>query len=481
MSAPQYLDWSEFLPHQWDFFSWEPDDPARIQQTVEFLGGGWGAGKTEGAARRFFKLCCENPWTEAYGDGNPTAIVAAPTLRVLKQATMATLEGVIPREAILKKRAAPHYEWILVNGVRILFTSGEAEMEGISAFACWIDEVQHPAFSSDPRRYLNYMARLRDPHSKRRAMIASGLPESGWVRDTFDRPDDPAYHTVLAATADNVHIPAELMERFRGACPSGYEGSLLEGRWMSPPGAIYSQYNAAIHLTEMRGKPHVAVDVGMDVGNGAHVVFAQPMPMPARSIAGRAHGTQKGLLFVDEMAATNLSVDEICMRIKAERGHWRIEPGVSTIHVDPNTDRDERRALYKHFPGVRIVRKERGDETYAVETGIRFVQAALLDSWGNARILFWRGLTGTYPACSKCEWGSWDNRARPDRCPKCGAPLRDHAQYGVIDAVQRYRRNEATGKPIKDNLRDHACDAFRYVVAEQLPLERAEARVIRHR
>ena len=49
--------------------------------------------------------------------------------------------------------------------------------------------------NSDPRdhddrnthaRFINLVSRLRDPHAARLAMIVTGRPEAGWVRETFD-------------------------------------------------------------------------------------------------------------------------------------------------------------------------------------------------------------------------------------------------------------------------------------------------------
>lgn len=440
-----HLEWSPFLAHQLRFFDWQP--PPEVSHTVESLLGGWGSGKTEGAARRFLRLCAENGWREEYGQAQPIALVAAPTLRILRQATMDTLEKVIPRAAILRKRGAPHYEWILVNGVKILFTSGESQMEGVSAFLVWIDEVQHEAFSSHPTKFLNYMARIRDAKAQRRAMIVSGIPESGWVREHFDKPDDPAFNTILCATEDNHHIPRETLERYLAQCPSGYQEALLKGQWMAPPEAIYSQYDARLHLTDDRGTPDAATHIGIDVGNAGAVIFAQEELVPMRGITGKMEGQTKGLIVVDELLASNLSVDEMCYRIKTEKP-WRIVAGRSVIHTDPNTDRDELAAMRRHFPGVTIIRRERGDETYSVDTGIRRVQTALRDALGNVRLRFWRGLLGT--------------------------------QYGALDGLQRYRRNPNTGQPVKDNLRDHMLDALRMVVAEQVPVENApKARVIK--
>lgn len=182
----------------------------------------------------------------------------------------------------------------------------------------------------------------------------------------------------------------------------------------------------------------------MDVGNGGAVVFGQDVTVELKS--GKK---DKGLRIVDEMLFADLSVEEICLRIKAEKP-WRIVEGESVVCVDPNTDCDEIRSIRRVFgQRIRVVRRERGDEEFPIETGIRCVQGGLRDAHGDVRIMFSRrALHGT--------------------------------QFGLFDGINRYRRNEVTaGRPVKDNSRDHALDALRYLVAERIPPEQFQAKTLR--
>lgn len=437
MSLDLTAAWSPFLQKQWEAFGWEPPDG--IKQVTEGLLGGWGAGKTDGVARVFVKRVLRGGWHRAYGHKVPIAYVCAPTWRVMRQTTLPALEAVMPREAIRSRRLSPVFEWELANQVKILFVSAESEIEGFTAFAGWLDEVQHPNYWTNPKRIPNLVARLRDPRARLRSLMLSGLPESGPVRDRFDRPDDPSTHLILTGTRDNAYLDEETISKLLAACPAGYEDSFIGGKWLMPQGAIYSQYDPEAHLSDRDGDWDRPVHLGMDVGNGGAMVAGQDTVERFKDDT-----TGRGLRVVGEMITEDISAEEMCLRVKRETP-WRIVPGESEIYTDPNLDKDEYRAIKRVFGDVRIVKRERGDDAFPIETGIRWCQRALRDAHGDVRCRFSRALVGK--------------------------------KHGILDGIQRYRRNEFTGRPVKDNLRDHPLDAWRYLVAGRLQPERAQAAV----
>lgn len=449
-----------FLPGQEAGFTYEADT-GKIA-TIAYLGG-WGSGKTHGAARTFFNYCLMNGWHEVYGTSTPKALIVAPTYRVLQQATLVEFFNVCPSAFVLRRRGPPHNDILLANGVTILTHSGEAEIEGITASVVWIDEIHRPTFANHATRFPNLMARLRDKKAPQKAMIVSGLPESGWIRERFDipgvkpeilsnGPDKPPVRvykndrqcTVLMPTVGNTHNDPDVVSAYFSQCPSGQEESLLGGNWMPPQGAIYPQFSADIHLTDFRGNADAVTHIGLDIGDHGAMLFAQQAPAQIRNIVGRQH-TENGLIVVDQILTHDQSVDAMCYQAKTRTG-WNIFGPNTTICTDPTTRRDETKAIRKHFPNARIVKRERGHETFPIESGIRLTQSALRDALGNVRLRFWRGLADE--------------------------------SLGVIDGLQRYRRNPVTGLPVKDNSRDHCLDALRYLAAEWLRTEKPEARIL---
>lgn len=441
-TAQADLEWN-CLPAQWEAFNFIHDvdvsSPLRILAAL----GGWGSGKSRSCAQAFIAGCTRNSYSSAYGQTNPRSAVLAPTYRVLKQSTLVQIDSVLPREFVMRRRGLPHNDILLANGHLIELHSGAGELEGASYCNVWIDEIHHPNF--DARKYLNYQARARDPLAHSLAVMVSGLPETGWVRDMFDVPSSSTRKTIMCATQDNSHIRPEVIQEFLASCPSGAEQRLLGGEWMPPVGAVYPQFDSKVHIIERECRKVEPVHLSFDVGNFAAVIIAQDIGVTLKNVIGRTE-QGKGLLVCGQMLPDGMSVDQICYQIRT-RTDYVVQPGVSTICVDPTTDRDELAAIRRHFPNVRVVRKERGDATYPVETGIRFMQRALRDALGNVRIFFSKSLVGT---------------------PR-----------GILDAMSRYRYREDSDIVVKDNTRDHVLDACRYLVAEQLPAERPRVNIVK--
>ena len=297
------------------------------------------------------------------------------------------------------------------------------------------DEVHKKQYWRDPTRIPNYMVRMRDPHSGRMSLLATGLPMSGHVRETFDVPlvngeGETDRIVVLSATSDNPFVPPETLAQYRRSCPAGYEHLFLDGKWAMDPEAVFGMWDAAIHLTDDEPDPNVATSFGLDVGNHGAVVFGQPKNFLCRNLVGQT-SWEPGTLIMDQLLTRDASVRAMCQQIKIEKP-WPIIPGQSVIAVDPTIRRDELRAIYTAFPKVQVIRKKRGQDHYPIEDGIRTWQAALLDSNKNTHLQVVRKLAGE--------------------------------RHGIVDYMQTAKRNELTQKVVKDNARDHCGDAGRYLI-----------------
>jgi len=416
---------SEFLEKQWELFEYEPQGKV----SIEGIFGGYGSGKTVGAARKFVKRCCQHGWHEGYGTRRPQAVVMAPTSRILKKATVPALEEALPSEMILQRKGMPHPSFLLTNGVEISLVSGEAGFEGEDLILMWVDEISHRVFQD---KITNYLARLRDPNARApMTFLVSGIPESGWLREMFDREGKDRI-TLLCGTRDNPYIPKETLEQILAMVPAGYESSLVGGGWMLPPDAVFSQYNEDQHLTDDMGDEERPTSLGIDIGNHGAVIFGQPVKMSSRNIVGQV-STKPGVLVVDELITRDQSVREMCERIKTEKP-WIIAPRRSVICVDPMIRRDELKAIRQNFHEVKIVKRTRGHELHPIESGIRILQSSLSDAQGNATLRFSRRLCGQ--------------------------------KHGVLDAITSARRHTMTQRVVKDDSRDHCLDACRYLVAE---------------
>lgn len=429
--------WAPFLPHQEALYRWMPRDKIGVQAIL----GGWGSGKTHGAMRRLIRLFTLNPWRPCYGSRNPVAILCAPTHRVLRQSTLAHFDALMPREAVLKRRGPPQNDILLANGLRVVLHSAESDIEGLDACVVGITEIHKPAWVEKPTRYMNLLARLRDPHAKYMGMVVDGLPEAGWVRDMFDvaHKPNPNRQLILCETAANKHISAATIQTYYDACPAGSERMLFGGQWMPPQGAVYPQFDAGRHIVDQPGSHGVPCHVGIDVGNMGALVIAQEIDVEVRDMDGRVR-VEVGLLVVEDIVTSNESVEAMCHRLS--RTPW-LFTAESKFCVDPTIRRDELQAIRTHFPQVQIVKRERGHDHFPIESGIRITQRALLDALGNVRLFMSRKIAST---------------------PR-----------GLVETLQRYRRSDRTGEAVKDQ-REHFADSVRYLCCALLPPSKPEAR-----
>lgn len=423
-------NWPKLLPHQREALFWQPAGQVGRLAIV----GGWGFGKSLAASLRFLRCAFENPWTPAYGDNNPKGVLVAPTMKIAYLATVPMLLRHLPSELILKKDFHRHHYIMLSNGFKIVIHSGESELEGVDACAVWIDEIQHDNFANNTVRYMNLFGRLRDPFANKALMIVSGLPESGWVRETFEAQDENN-KTILGGTKDNPHIPKDLITQFYANCPSGFEESLLGGQWMAPPNAVYPQFDPAIHVVDTPPDHNAVTHVGLDVGNFGAILFAQKRQIRVKDVMGYEY-TDHCIEIVDQILTNNDSVDAQAYQIKMNT-KWNIQDGASLFCVDPMIRKDEIFALRKHFPQSHVIKRERGHNHFPVENGIRIVQRGLRDAVGNTRLFFNRRLLSE--------------------------------THGIISAVEKYRRNTRSQDPVRDNTSDHPLDALRYLCCELIP------------
>ena len=422
------------LPKQREALTFLLEDESGEALKILALLGGWGSGKTTGCAAGFLAGCASSPWTPTYGSNNPRSALVAPNLRIARQSMLPPLDAIMPPEIVRRRRGQPFNDILLVNGHLIELHSAESMPEGQSYQHLWVDEIHNTSYNL--QKYLNLQARARDNRTPRMTVIASGLPESGWLRDRFDREPTIRQKTILMATRDNPWIAEAVIAEFLAACPSGQEAALLGGQWMSAIGAIYQQFDPRVHVVDREIDPTRPVDVSFDVGDMAAVLFSQLIRVPVRNVVGQTK-LEDALLVGGQMLPDGKSVDEICYDIRT-RTNYNIVKGGSIICVDPTTDKDELLALHKHFPRVHVRRRERGDHDFPVKTGIRWVQRALRDSLGNVRLFFARSIAGQ--------------------------------ERGVVSTLPKYRWGP-NGEPVKDNL-EHALDALRYEVCARLPAER---------
>lgn len=426
------------LPAQWRLLRERPDALTHV------VVGGWRSGKTRGAALDFLASCAANPWDpELYErDDHPQSLVVSKTTSVLAESAMRELRAVVPPEAIRRVWRGNQPAWLLANGHLVRFRSWSGAIEGSTECSLWLDEA-HLLDDSDTWR--NLRARVTEGRARVRRIILSGLPETGWLRDEFEAREtgDPTCHVVHASLIENRHIPADYVADVRRGLSAEDAAVYLAGAWRPAQGAIYHAYDPSRHLAG-EGDRGRYVHLGIDLGEQAAVVFGQEVPRRCRDSRGVAYDAP-GLHVVDELHLDRCDAREVARRAKA-RG-WLLVPGRSRVFLDPTVARDEVNAVREELGAQMSISWDgRGDQSHEVEFGIRSVQGALRDADGNVRLTFARTLP---------------------REPRA-----------LLTSIPKYRRNEKTQRPVKDNTTDHGLDALRYLVAHVLPAKAAGFRVV---
>ncbi len=426
--ATEVLDWSQALPHQQELLAWSPSAELEPGPVVEAALGGWGSGKTYAQGMRYTLLALQAGWHSGYASKRPQGIVVGPNLRLAVRNQLDLIESLLPRTLIKRRWGAPQPRLLLQNGMEIHAIGADSRYEGESLVLCWCDEIQHEVYSADPTLYTNLIARLRDPKSRLRhpRMLVSGLPTAGFVRDTFDRPNDDRLFLRLWASRQNTRLAAAIFSEIQKATPFGQEDVYLRGQWTQHPDALYPQYRPELHLVDDPGNRQQPVSVGLDVGNRSAVVIGQRRVVPGTA--------ETRLHVVDELLGDGLGTDELIDRLR--KSGWVLQPGKSEISVDPTIRRDELAAIRRYYPSVHLIQRERADPYYEVQAGVRLVQTGLRNATGQVRLTFARHLAAN--------------------------------RRGVIESLQSLRFNSRTGGMVVDDLRDHPNDALRYLTCTVL-------------
>lgn len=403
------------------------------QAWIRTIVGGYGSGKTTAAAGAVLLNALRNPWTPAYGGDNPTTIVVGLTMTVINDSSRKALANLIDRR-LIKKEWKGERKIRLINGHDIIFRTAKGKIEGLNAAGLWLDE----AHQLDPELWANYQMRVRDVFAEHRLIVVSGLPETGWLQDTFDQPihrEDPERMLVHASTYDNHALDRRIFHQLRSSMGAGDADSLLRGLWQSARDAVFYSYDEAIHLTDYPGKKSEVTHLTIDVGNRGAALLFQKCKKRFRDDDGTEY-MGEALHFVDEYLPENMTTEQACRHVK-NRG-WKIVPKESMVFLDPRSNPDQIQAVYRVFGQVQVIRKTRGQAGYDVDEGHRAVNAALLDANNQVKLTFYRGLP--------------------------------REKRSLLTSIPKVRRKPDGDGMVKDNITDHVADALRMPVVHLLPL-----------
>ncbi len=402
---------------------------------VKVILGGYASGKTTAGALCLLKRALETPWNSDYEQDHPTSLIIGKTQTVLRDSSYRAVKGLIPAFLIRKELRSPSEQRIILeNGHQILFRSWSGSIEGLNvAGSVWIDEAQ----LLDPELFANMVARARDPRSHSvPEIILTGIPLRGWLMEYFGPGKHyPKSEVLHASVYDNIYLASETLERVKASCTAEDAETYMLGQWHQPSDTLVYAYNPAVHLIGEYGDKHKPVHIGIDPGEKTGLVIVQQF-------------RKDEWLVVDEYVASRQTVEKTLRDVLAKG--WQLQPGWSTIYLDPTSGRDQLNAIERAVPdGVRVMKRGKGNDVLRqVEYGLRCLNTAFKDANGKTKL-----------------WLS-NNLSDDSRGLKRSLLLCRRNQYGHI---------------VKDNEHDHSLDALRYVVTDVLPLREESVSVISSR
>jgi hypothetical protein len=423
------------LKIQWDVF----------HETRSLVGafGSWRSGKTRAGALRLLRVAGENPWREIYGRANPFSIVISETNKVLEDATMPELLSVVPKELIRKVWTAKGAQRIrFVNGHDIIFRTWSGAIEGSSACGVWIDEAHKLDGPKGPTdAWTNYVMRATDTRAQGKVVIATGLPEYGYLSDLFDAPPTADRVTHLASLRDNFYLDLEDVRRLRASCTEEEAETVIDGKWRRLKDAVFYAFTEAPapagNYVAQRGDPSRPVDLAMDLGELGAILVTQRVRVWVLGPRGQRVRVP-GVLVVDEFLPEEMGSEEALLAFRKAKPQWRVVPGESMLYLDPKASRDQVQAIERVLgSGVRVKRQPAKEPAHRREYGYRCCNVGFRDALGNRRLFVWAGLP--------------------------------REKRSLLTALRRHKR-KPDGEPHRDNATDHIADCLRYVVADQLPL-----------
>lgn len=201
-----------------------------------------GSGKSAAFAQEIIRLAYANPgcW----------GLVGAPTYKMLKDATLRSILGVLTDNGIPFRHLKSPTNTIMLKdcGSEILCRSldNPDALRGPNLAFFGVDELTYASVEG-----WNVLAgRLRDPNAKARHGIAAWTAKGyDFVWEKFVSAPAEDYDCVLAAPFENRYLPADYYESLKSSySPEFYEQEVL-GKYLNVfAGQVYKEFNRALDL-----------------------------------------------------------------------------------------------------------------------------------------------------------------------------------------------------------------------------------------
>jgi phage terminase large subunit len=252
----------EYIPHEKQLRFHQSSAKYRLICT------GIGFGKTAAGVCELIKQCVNSPAGVRFA-------LAAPTYRMLTNATLAEFFKFCPRELIESYNKS---DMIidLVNGVEIVCVAGDRDdtidrIRGITIGGFYGDEISR----SSEYMHEVLVGRLRDGRGPMKGWYTTTPKGFNWLHRIFvekrlkngeplSDPED--YEIFTGSTFDNPHTPDAYKQSVKNAYVGVFAKQELYGEFVGYEGLVYPGFHRDMHVIDTTNMPMKAVWGGVDFG-----------------------------------------------------------------------------------------------------------------------------------------------------------------------------------------------------------------------
>jgi PBSX family phage terminase large subunit len=408
--------------------------PWRDKSLTVLLTGSAGGGKSRLAAEKLHGYCLKYPGS--------TAVMLRKTAESCTNSIVAFMQNVVigSDPAVWLHTSARRFEY--ANGSVLVWggMKDQAQREQIRSIGqdsgidiLWMEEAT--AFVEDD--YNELLARMRGKAGSFRQIILTTNPgaPSHWIHERLIKGGEA--HVYYSSALDNPYNPPEylaILQQLKGLL---YQRLVL-GKWVQAEGAVFEEFDPAVHIIDTLPASFKRYVVGVDWG------YTNPGVMLVFGVDGDGR-----LYLVEEVYRTR----ELVAGVDGKDGFWIKEARrIKNRYKNPRFWCDPSEPAYIETLQRAGILAEKADND--IRSGIDKIKTRLNRAWdGKPRLFFWR----------------YANR-NPD--PTLEKPVR--LPTGILDEITAYVYAKGSdGKPNKETPIDnfnHAVDSCRYVCsAEDAP------------
>ncbi len=390
----------------------------KSKSRLKGFSGPVGSGKSSALAFEAIRLAFIN-----YGR---QGVLAAPTLGMLRDATLTTMFGALDEQDIdFELHKSDGELTILSPGSKILLRSLEEpeRLRGTNLAWFGVDELSY----TREQGWLRLEARLRDPKSKRLCGFGVWTPQGhDWIYKRFIHEPVPGYDCIRAKPFENRFLldkTPDYYERLENSYdPKFYKQEALGEYLNSRADKVYHCFDAGVNVASHRYEPSKPLLWAMDFNVS-----------PMSSVVLQWRGER--LAVIDEIVLDRATTEEACMefenKYKKHAGQIEVYGDASgrNMHTTGGNDYATVQS-YLTRAGFRNVRIHVPASNPAVLSRVRKVNALFTNATGEVRL---------------------------EVDPRCKELIRD------LEAVM-YKPDSGVIDKIRDPKRTHASDALGYAI-----------------